>query len=222
MSVNTVANIVLIAAAVIWILWRQIQAAPIKTRLLVAAPLVMGYFGIRGTPSSTWSSAADVGLILIGAVFGIALGLARGATIRVWRERDGLLWRQGSKLTLLLWGALLVVRVVMAGIAQATGHHAATGLGPIMLSLALSFAAQNAVTGLRMSALGVDGGAGAAAGPSAAWAAEDDVPTSGRTTSAAPRTSAVPVLSRYEAHEQRRADRHARRATRREQRRDRW
>jgi membrane protein CcdC involved in cytochrome C biogenesis len=153
MTANAVFNIVLIAAAVVWILWKQIQPAPIKARLLLLAPLAMGYFGIRNTPGSTWSSAADLTLILIGAIFAIVLGLARGGTIQVWRERDGQLWRRGSKMTLFLWAALLVVRVMMAGLATATGHRAADASGPILLSLALSFAAQNAVTGLRMSAL---------------------------------------------------------------------
>src|SRR6202011_4991422 len=143
-NVNTAANVLLIGAAVVWILWKQIQAAPIKTRLLVAAPLVMGYFGIRDTPSSTWTSAADLTLIAVGAAFAVGLGLARGTTIRVWREQDGLLWRQGSKVTLMLWGALLVVRVAMYGVAEATGPRAASGLGPVLLSLGLSFAAQNA------------------------------------------------------------------------------
>lgn len=197
MNVNTVVNVVLIAAAVVWILWKQIQPAPVKTRLLVLAPLVMGYFGIRNTPGSTWSSAADVTLILVGAVFAIVLGLARGATIRVWRERDGRVWRQGSRMTLLLWGALLLVRVIMAGVAVGTHHKAADGLGPILLSLAVSFAAQNVVTGLRMSAL-----AGAAPEPTAAWA--EDQP-------------AAPVAfksSLYARREQRRIRRSARRQAR--------
>jgi len=151
MNVNTAANILLIAAAVIWILAKQVKAAPIKTRLLVLAPLLMGYFGIKETPASTWKSGADLAFILIGALFSIGLGLWRGSTIRVWREADGVWWRAGSKTTLYLWGALLVVRAVSAGIADATGHKAADGLGPILFSLALSFAAQNAVIAMRMS-----------------------------------------------------------------------
>ena len=223
MNINTVVNVVLIAAAVVWILWKQIQPAPVKTRLLVLAPLVMGYFGIRNTPGSTWSSAADVTLILVGAVFAIALGLARGATIRVWRERDGRVWRQGSRTTLLLWGVLLLVRVIMAGVAVGTHHKAADGLGPILLSLAVSFAAQNAVTGLRMSAL-----ADAAPEPTAAWAEDQgsaSVAQAARVGQAPQMRSAAPAAfasSLYDRREQRRADRHARRSARRQARYDRY
>jgi hypothetical protein len=151
MNVNTVANALLIAAAVVWILAKQIRPAPIKSRMMVAAPLVMAYFGIKQTPISTWKSSADLGFIAVGALFSIGLGLWRGTTIRVWRAEDGRWWRAGTKYTLLLWGALLVVRVVVAGAADATGHKAADGLGPILFSLALSFAAQSAVTAMRMS-----------------------------------------------------------------------
>ena len=225
-NVNTAANALLIGAAVVWILWKQIQAAPIKTRLLVAAPLVMGYFGIRDTPSSTWTSAADLTLIAVGAAFAVGLGLARGTTIRVWREQDGLLWRQGSKVTLMLWGALLVVRAAMYGVAEATGHRAASGLGPVLLSLGLSFAAQNAVTGLRISALSGTGG-----GDAQAWA-RDRVPAAGSVDLGQYAQTQAPVdpryqeparqsaaASLYELREQRRADRHARRDARHNRRR---
>ena len=157
MNVNTVANILLIAAAVVWILAKQVKAAPIKTRLLVLAPLLMGYFGIKDTPVSTWKSGADLAFILVGALFSIGLGLWRGGTIRVWRESDGGWWRAGTKSTLYLWGALLVVRAVLAGVADATGHKPADGLGPILFSLALSFAAQNAVIATCMSGAPVPG-----------------------------------------------------------------
>jgi hypothetical protein len=144
-------TILLIAAAVIWILVKQVKAAPVKARLLVLAPLIMGYFGVKDTPASTWKSGADLGFIVVGALLSIGLGLWRGTTIRVWRENDGVWWRAGSKYTLYLWGALFVVRVVLAGAASATGHEAADGLGPILFALALSFAAQNAVIGMRMT-----------------------------------------------------------------------
>lgn len=163
MNVNTAANILLIAAAVVWILARQVKASPVKPRLLVLAPLVMGYFGIKDTPVSTWKSGADLGFILVGAIFSIGLGLWRGNTIRVWRETDGSWWRAGTKTTLYLWGALLLVRGALAGVADATSHKAADGLGPILFSLALSFAAQNIVIGMHMSGSG--SGAPAVGGP---------------------------------------------------------
>ncbi|HWG26664.1 hypothetical protein [Actinospica sp.] len=210
MNVNTAANILLIAAAVIWILAKQVRPAPVKTRLLVLAPLLMGYFGIKDTPVSTWKSGADLGFILVGAVFSIGLGFWRGSTIRVWRESDGRWWRAGSKYTLYLWGALLVVRGVLAGFAGATGHKAADGLGPILLSLALSFAAQSVVTAMRMSG---------AEAPSVVGSPQAGPTTYGppiRTSAPTPTDSPAwaPTGSRHERIDQRRAARRGRRSAR--------
>lgn len=207
MNVSTVANILLIAAAVIWILARQVKAAPIKTRLLVLAPLLMGYFGIKDTPVSTWMSAADLAFILVGAVVSIGLGLWRGGTIRVWRESDGVWWRAGSRSTLYLWGAMLAVRAVLAGVADATGHKAADGLGPILFSLALSFAAQNAVIATHMT------GASAPAAPrQPTFPDPSGFPQ--QPTYRGPSDFQQQADPRHERHEQRRTDRRARRAQR--------
>lgn len=59
---------------------------------------------------------------------------------------------QGSVLTLVLWGALIVARGLLYGVGVAVGHREATNLGAVLVVLALSFAAQNAVTALRMNA----------------------------------------------------------------------
>lgn len=208
MNVNTAANILLIAAAVIWILARQVNAAPIKSRLLVLAPLLMGYFGIKDTPVSTWKSGADLAFILVGALVSIGLGLWRGGTIRVWRESDGVWWRAGSRSTLYLWGAMLAVRAVLAAVAASTGHKAADGLGPILFSLALSFAAQNAVIATHMT------GASTPATPSQppTYPASSGFPQ--QPTYRGPSDFQQQADPRHERHEQRRADRRARRAQR--------
>lgn len=203
-NVNTAANILLIAAAVVWILAKQVRPAPVKTRLLVAAPLIMAYFGIKNTPASTWKDEADLAFIAIGAVFSIALGLWRGTTIRVWRESDGSWWRAGSKYTLYLWGALLAVRAVLVGAADSTGHKAADGLGPILVSLALSFAAQSVVIAMRMS----DASTSTSAPAPASGPAPFDAPAG------QPQPTWPQPTSRHDRIQQRRAARRDRRATR--------
>ena len=45
-----------------------------------------------------------------------------------------------------------MARGLLYGLDAAAGHREASGLGAILLTLALSFAAQNAVTALRMQA----------------------------------------------------------------------
>ncbi len=200
MNASTIANVLLIGIAVVWILARQVRRAQVKPWLLWLAPLILAYFGIRALPAWTWHMAADLGLLLLSAAVSVGLGVWRGQTIRVWREADGSWWRQGSVLTLVLWGALLVARGVLYGLDAAVGHREASGLGAILVSLALSFAAQNAVTALRMNAT-----QSAADGPPAA-------PETARGTVIPPRLA---------DHERLHARRHERIQARREERRER-
>jgi hypothetical protein len=152
MNAGIVADVLLIGAAVVWILARQVRVTPVKPRLLWLTPLLLAFFGIRSLPSSTWHVPADLTLLAVSAVISIGLGVWRGQTIRVWRDADGTWWRQGSALTLVLWGALIVARGLIYGAGVAVHHREATNLGAILVVLALSFAAQNAVTALRMTA----------------------------------------------------------------------
>jgi hypothetical protein len=152
MNASTVADVLLIAAAVVWVLARQVQVARVKPRLLVLAPLVLAFFGIRSLPASTWRMPADLALLAVSAALSLGLGVWRGQTIKVWRDADGTWWRQGSVLTLVLWGVLIAARGLLYGVGVAVGHRDASGLGTVLVTLALSFAAQNTVTALRMNA----------------------------------------------------------------------
>jgi hypothetical protein len=203
MNVNIVVDVLLIGAAVVWILARQVQVGRVKARLLWLVPLLLVFFGIRSLPSSTWHVTADLALLAISAAVSIGLGIWRGQTIRVWRDADGNWWRQGSVLTLALWGALIVARGLLYGIGVAVGHREATNLGAVLVVLALSFAAQNAVTALRMNAAQPLGG-----GQPAAPAAHD--------TAMPPQLAAHDRLHtrRHERIQARRQERHERRETR--------
>jgi len=151
MDASTVADLLLIAAAVVWVLARQVQLARVKPRLLVLAPLVLAFFGIRSLPASTWRVPADLALLAVSAALSLGLGAWLGQTIKVWRDADGTWWRQGSMLTLVLWGVLIVARGLLYGVDVAVGHREASDLGAVLVTLALSFAAQNTVTALRMN-----------------------------------------------------------------------
>ena len=152
MNASTVADVLLIVAAVVWVLARQVQVAQVKPRLPVLAPLVLASFGIRSLPASTWRVPADLALLAVSAALSLGLGAWRGQTIKVWRDADGTWWRKGSVLTLVLWGVLIVARGLLYGVGVAVGHRDASDLGAVLVTLALSFAAQNTVTALRMNA----------------------------------------------------------------------
>jgi hypothetical protein len=200
MSASNVVDLLLIAAAVIWVLARQIQLARVKPRLLLLAPLVLAFFGIRTLPASTWRVPADLGLLAVSAALSLGLGAWRGQTIRVWRDADGSWWRQGSMFTLALWGVLAIARGLLYAVGAAVGHREAVGLGAVLLTLALSFAAQNTVTALRMNGA-------------------PPLPGDRRADPAAGRGPVIP--SQLVAHERPHARRHERIQARRQERRER-
>jgi hypothetical protein len=79
---------------------------------------------------------ADLALLALSAAVSAGLGIWRGQTIQVWRDADTTWWRQGSALTLALWGALIVARALLYGL-DAVGParpgprpREARGLGP--------------------------------------------------------------------------------------------
>ncbi len=205
MSASTVADLLLIGAAVVWVLARQVQVARVKPRLLLLAPLVLAFFGIRSLSASTWRVPADLALLAVSAALSVGLGVWRGQTIRVWRDAHGAWWRQGSMLTLVLWGVLIVARGVLYGVDVAVGHREASDLGAVLVTLALSFAAQNTVTALRMNAAQpLPGG-------------QPAEPAAGRSMAIAPQLAAHDGLHarRHERIDTRRQERRERREARR-------
>jgi pimeloyl-ACP methyl ester carboxylesterase len=145
MNASTVADVLLIGAAVVWVLARQVQRAWVKPRLLVLAPLVLAFFGIRSLPASTWQVPADLALLAVSAALSLGLGVWRGQTIKVWRDADGTWWRQGSVLTLVLWRVLIVARGLLYGVGVTVGHREASGLEAVLVMLALNLHAATTV-----------------------------------------------------------------------------
>ena len=72
MNASTVADVLLIVAAVVWVLARQVQVA--RVAAAGAGPLVLAFFGIRGLPASTWRMPADLALLAVSAALSLGLG----------------------------------------------------------------------------------------------------------------------------------------------------
>jgi hypothetical protein len=66
---------------------------------------------------------ADLGPLAVSAALSVGLGIWRGQTITVWRDADGAWWRQGSMLTLALWGALIAARGLLCGVDATLAHR---------------------------------------------------------------------------------------------------
>lgn len=133
------------AAIAVFFIVRQFMPAPIRPTSLLVLPLVMGYFGVQAIVKTPPETALAVTFFAVNVVAGVLLGLARGASTKVWQIADGTWMRTGTPLTLVLWVVSIAVRVVI-GFAS----HGATPLDTITFFLAITFAAQNLAVWMRM------------------------------------------------------------------------
>jgi hypothetical protein len=143
--------ILLVIAAVIFFIGRQLVATRLNQRLLLWMPLVLAYLGLRDL--QPFDSNAAVALFVLDASAAAGLGVLRGLTFRIWRAADGSTWLQGSALTLGLWGASIVVRLWLLAFGSLVLGVPASSLGQaVLLLLAITLGAQNLVLWLRAEA----------------------------------------------------------------------
>jgi hypothetical protein len=137
---------------IVYVVAQQLVGSAVRGKRLVVLPAVLtviGVLSLGGRPD-----AIDIGLLVVGGAVAVAIGAGLGAMTRL-EQRGGYLWTQVSKHGLWLWAGLILSRVVMAGIAHATGAHVAASTGAILLMLGLNRAAQALVVVPRAIAAGI-------------------------------------------------------------------
>ena len=137
-------NYLVWVAAAIVVIARQFLPRAVDPRWLLGAPLVMGLFGVQADLKAPPETALATALFAANLGAAVVLGLARGASSRVWRAAEGTWMQRGTLLTLGLWILSLAVRV---GLGLAGNLDAE--LSTVLLFLAVTFGAQNLVVWLR-------------------------------------------------------------------------
>lgn len=154
--VGLAANVAIYLALIAFVLYRQMSAQPLRGRRLVLFPAALGVFGLQQLARQPL--AMDVGgvaLLVGGLVIGLAAGLWRGTTFRLWPDAGRVLVK-GTAMTLVTWAVLIVIRLPFAFLGQAANHPQGFVVGELLLALAVTFAAQNAVVWARAKRLNVD------------------------------------------------------------------
>jgi hypothetical protein len=151
MDTASVAQAVLIAAVVIFVIVRRFAGRPLTARfLLVPVGLtVWGAYQLHGHRVS----ALDLGFLVISAIVGLALGVARGSTIQIYR-RGGHLWQRYRPATLAVWVLTVLVRIGLS----AGGHGVGVDLdtdSSLLLTFGISLIVEGAVVALRAGRTGV-------------------------------------------------------------------
>lgn len=151
----SVLTVLVAIGIIVYVIGQQLVGSALRGKRVVVLPAVLTVIGIVEIGGNkSHPGATDIVLLVVSAAVAIAIGAALGAMTRLER-RDGHLWAQLPKRGLWLWGALIISRVAIAGIAHASGAHLAAGTDAILLVLGLNRAAQALVVVPRAIAAGI-------------------------------------------------------------------
>jgi hypothetical protein len=154
-QVGLVVNIAIYAGLIGFVLYRQMTPQPLRGRRLVLLPAALGLLGLQQLGRQ--HLAADfgtVGFLSFNLSVSFAAGVWRGTTFRVWSE-GGTLMTKGTLVTLVAWGVLIAIRLPFAYVSHVANLSQGLVVGELLLALAATFAAQNAVIWLRSGRLAV-------------------------------------------------------------------
>jgi hypothetical protein len=143
--VNVAANIVIALLVLALILVRQLRKRTVREASPYRIMAILAIIGLVETvqfQKDHTIGGAAWGILVASLAVGAGFGALRGMTVHVWRE-DGVLYRQGNAMTVVLWIVGLGLHIaadVLIGHADAS----AKGLGDtaILLYLAVTLGAQ--------------------------------------------------------------------------------
>ncbi|MFD4671499.1 DUF1453 domain-containing protein [Lentzea sp. NPDC058450] len=117
---NATAEIVLIAAAIIYVMARRLMGEPAVGKRLLLLPVILGLIGLTQTTPN------GLGFLLVSVVLSVAFGVLRGLTIRTY-EQNGIVMLRYTAMTVVLWVASIAARFAV-GFALAPSGAQGNGL----------------------------------------------------------------------------------------------
>ena len=151
--VGVVVNIAIYVALIGFILFRQMRRVSLSTRRLIILPGLMALFAIQQLSRQTLAlDLGTVAFLVASLAVSLIAGIWRGTTFRVWSEA-GVVMTEGTLVTLIAWGVLIAIRIPFAAASHAANYTQGLVIGELLLALAVTFAAQNAVIWLRAARL---------------------------------------------------------------------
>ena len=151
--VGVVVNVAIYVALIGFILFRQMRRASLNPRRLILPPGLMAVFAIQQLSRQTLTfDLGTVAFLVTSLAVSILAGIWRGTTFRIWNEA-GVVMTKGTVVTLIAWGVLIVIRMPFAVASHAANYAQGLVIGELLLALAVTFAAQNAVIWLRATRL---------------------------------------------------------------------
>ncbi len=130
-----------------YVLYRQLHVRPVTTRTFVLGAILVFYGLVSGIPTA----GTGVVFLVVSLAISIGFGIWRGASMHMWRAMDGVIYRRGTAITVILWGVTVLAKGVLGGY-EVSATHTFT-VGPIWLAMGVTLAVQQSVMVTRAKAL---------------------------------------------------------------------
>jgi hypothetical protein len=149
-------TILLVLAAIGYVLWSRMKGQPLKVKRLLVLPVVLTVIGITDLTGSSAPhlTSKDIAFLVASVAISVVLGAARGATIELYPQQ-GELWQRYRASTVGLWIALIATKLILTVVANGAGASAGGGTKSLLLSLGVSLLAEAAMVAPRALSTGL-------------------------------------------------------------------
>lgn len=130
-----------------YVLYRQLHVRPVTTRTFILVAILLFYGLVSGIPTA----GPGVIFLVVSLAISIGFGIWRGASMHMWQATDGVVYRRGTAITVILWGVTVLAKGVVDGF-EVSATHAFTA-GSIWLAMGVTLAVQQSVMITRAKAL---------------------------------------------------------------------
>ena len=135
-------ELIAILALVGYSIYRQTQVAPVTGPGRFKMAIIYGIVGLAVGGFAAPHGVAAVVVLSISALLSVVVGLARGRLTRMWMGEDGVIYRQGTVLTVALFIGLVVVKFGLGALAYVDHINEGGGFGEIMVMIAIMIGVQ--------------------------------------------------------------------------------
>ncbi|MFD0385598.1 DUF1453 domain-containing protein [Streptomyces stramineus] len=142
----------IIVVVVIAVVIKRMIGEPVSVRELFAAPVILTGIGILSLVKKTDLTATDITWVIAGAVFGVALGALRGATVQLV-DKGGVLWQRYTGRTFLAVIGTVAIAAGFNVLAVQMGMH--ENARPLQLAIGVSFLGESLMIGCRGMTSGI-------------------------------------------------------------------
>lgn len=150
----TPTEIVLLVVLVAYAIYRQSQRHEIVGNTRFKLAIVYGIVGLIVGGLHMPDQPVEYALLAISILLSVAVGLARGRLTTIWRGEDGLVYAQGTALTIGLFLGMVAVKFGLGTWAYFAGVSDDGGFGEVLLMIALMVAFQAEIQWRRANTLG--------------------------------------------------------------------